>query len=80
MVMYGGAVRNTVLGAKTSLPDYDFIGNFDPDEVQLNHSDLVIGRWDGVNTMRLRVANTTYDLTWTDKDRDTAMDKIRERD
>lgn len=64
VLLYGGVVRNVLLGKETSMPDYDFIGDFDPDEVELNYGDLVIGRWDDVTTMRLKIGSAIYDFTW----------------
>lgn len=64
VLLYGGVVRNILLGKETSMPDYDFIGDFDPDEIESNYGDLVIGRWDEVTTMRLKIGSAIYDFTW----------------
>ncbi len=64
LFLYGGTIRNLLLEAKTSIPDYDFIGDIDPDQIQRDFPNLVIGRWNEVQTMRLKVGNTLYDFTW----------------
>lgn len=64
VLLYGGVVRNILLGKETSMPDYDFIGDFNPDEIESNYSDLVIGRWDEVTTMRMKIGSAIYDFTW----------------
>lgn len=63
VLLYGGTIRNLLLGIDTSIPDYDFIGDFSLDDVQRNFPDLVLGRWDNVSTMRLKIGSTLYDLT-----------------
>lgn len=67
LLLYGGGVRNLLLGTETTLPDYDFIGDFDPDQLVQRHPDLVVGRWDEVQTLRLRIGQGTYDFTWSKK-------------
>lgn len=69
LLLYGGGVRNLLFGTETTLPDYDFIGDFDPDQLVQRHPDLVVGRWDEVQTLRLRIGQGTYDFTWSKKSR-----------
>lgn len=64
LMLYGGTIRNVLLETETSIPDYDFIGDIDPDQIQRDFPNLVIGRWDEVQTMRLKVGTTLYDFTW----------------
>lgn len=64
LLLYGGTVRNLLLNKTTSNPDYDFIGNFDPEKIQDLFPELVSDRWDDVSTIRLRIGNDDYDFTW----------------
>jgi len=66
LMLYGGTIRNLLLGIETSEPDYDFIGDFDPDEIQTKYPHLVDSRWDEVSTIRLRIGNCIYDFTWAE--------------
>lgn len=61
--LYAGTVRNLLLGIETSIPDYDFIGDFDLDQIQGDFPKLVVGRWDGVNTIRLKIGSYSFDFT-----------------
>lgn len=61
--LYGGTIRNLLLGIETSIPDYDFIGDFDLDQIEHDFPGLIIGRWDSVSTIRLKVGAGIYDFT-----------------
>lgn len=61
--LYGGTVRNLLLGIGTSEPDYDFIGDFDIDNIERDFPGLVTGRWDDVATIRLKIGSTIFDFT-----------------
>lgn len=63
--LYAGTVRNLLLGIETSLPDYDFIGDFDLDQIQGDFPKLMVGRWDEVNTLRLKIGSYSFDFTST---------------
>lgn len=63
--LYGGTVRNLFLGIETSMSDYDFIGDFDLDQIQNDFPSLVVGRWDKFNTLRLKVGQHSFDFTTT---------------
>lgn len=63
--LYAGTVRNLLLGIETSIPDYDFIGDFDLDQIQGDFPKLVVGRWDEVNTIRLKIGSYSFDFTAT---------------
>lgn len=63
--LYGGAVRNLLLGIETSMSDYDFIGDFDLDQIQNDFPSLVTGRWDKFNTLRLKIGQNSLDFTTT---------------
>lgn len=65
LFLYGGEIRNLLLKTDTSIPDYDFIGDIDPDQIQRDFPDLIVGRWDSVSTMRLKIGSNLYDFTWT---------------
>lgn len=45
------------------MPDYDFIEDINPDQIQKDYPSLVIGRWDEVQTIRLKIGFTLYDFT-----------------
>jgi len=64
LTLYGGTIRNVLLETETSIHDYDFIGDIDPDQIQNDFPNLVIGRWDEVQTMRLKIGTTLFDFTW----------------
>ncbi|HRI05917.1 MAG TPA: hypothetical protein PLV59_03175 [Candidatus Dojkabacteria bacterium] len=64
LMMYGGNVRNLILGIGTSQPDYDFIGDFDPDYIQNNFREFFVDRWDEVSTLRLNIFGRIFDFTW----------------
>lgn len=64
LLLYGGTIRNILLETETSIPDYDFIGDIDPDQIQRDFPNLVLGRWDEVQTMRLKIGSALYDFTW----------------
>lgn len=61
--LFGGTIRNLLLNTETSAPDYDFIGDFDFDQIQRDFPDQFVGRWDSVSTMRLKLGNDIYDFT-----------------
>ncbi|MFZ3069106.1 MAG: hypothetical protein WA052_02195 [Microgenomates group bacterium] len=61
--LYGGAVRNMLLGQPTSDTDFDFIGNFNLDQIEKDFPGLVVGRWDAVSTLRLEIGSSIYDFT-----------------
>ena len=61
--LYGGAVRNLILGLPVQDTDFDFIGNFDLDQIEGDFSNLVVGRWDDVSTVRLKIGSVIYDFT-----------------
>lgn len=63
--LYGGAVRNLLLETETSMSDYDFIGDFDLDQIQNDFPSLVTGRWDKFNTLRLKIGQRYFDFTTT---------------
>lgn len=65
LLLYGGTIRNLLLNRETSIPDYDFIGDFDPDLIEKEFGEVMIGRWDEVSTMRLKIGSVLYDFTWT---------------
>ncbi len=65
ILLYGGRVRNLLLGRNTSLPDYDFIANFNPDTIQSMFPNLFVDRWDEVSTIRFKIGYDNYDFTWT---------------
>lgn len=64
LLLYGGTIRNLLLKTETSIPDYDFIGDIDLDQIQRDFPGLIIGRWDEVQTMRLKIGTALYDFTW----------------
>ncbi len=61
--LFGGTIRNLLLNTETSSPDYDFIGDFDFDQIQRDYPDQFVGRWDSVSTMRLKLGKDIYDFT-----------------
>jgi len=61
--LFGGTIRNLLLNTETSQPDYDFVGDFDFDQIQRDFPDQVVGRWDSVSTMRLKLGRDIYDFT-----------------
>lgn len=62
LYLFGGIVRNLLLGKETIFSDYDFIGNFNLDQIQSDYSELVIGRWDEVYTIKLKIGPAVYDF------------------
>lgn len=70
--LYAGMVRNLLLGIETSVPDYDFIGDFNLDQIQADFPELVIGRWDEFDTIRLRAGSYSLDFTAA-KDMETRL-------
>lgn len=63
--LYAGTVRNLLLGIETSIPDYDFIGDFDLDQIQADFPKLVVGRWNEVHTLRMKMGSYYFDFTTT---------------
>lgn len=61
--LFGGALRNLLLDQKTNRTDFDFIGNFQLDDIQARFPNLVAGRWDHVDTIRLNIGGKVYDFT-----------------
>lgn len=64
--MYGGAIRGLIMGQGTPCHDFDLIGDFDLEQIIKEYPDQVIGRWDDVQTVRLRLGGVIYDFTSTD--------------
>lgn len=61
----GGAVRYFLLFHESYVTEYDFFGDFDLDQIQSDFPDWVIGRWDDVSTIKLRVGSLTFDFIAT---------------
>lgn len=61
--LYGGAIRNMLLGAETFMPDYDFIGDFDLDTIQYRRPDLVVKRNYSHSTLKLSIGGKIFDLS-----------------
>lgn len=61
--LFGGTIRNLLLKVETSSPDYDFIGDFDFDQIQIDYPEQFVGRWDSVSTLRLKLGKDIYDFT-----------------
>ncbi|MDD4878307.1 MAG: hypothetical protein PHO02_04705 [Candidatus Nanoarchaeia archaeon] len=59
----GGKIRDFILGRNITISDYDFLGNFDLNQIQNDFPQLVIGRWDEVSTIKLKIGSQIYDFT-----------------
>jgi hypothetical protein len=65
LLLTGGAVRNLLLDIPTNHTDFDFLGDIDIEKIERKHKNLLIGRWNEVSTIKLRIGGGIYDFTST---------------
>lgn len=60
--LYGGAIRDYLLDSPI-IADYDFIGNFDINQIYEKNKTNVLGFWPDVATVKLFITGSIYDIT-----------------
>lgn len=61
--LYGGQVRELVIGTRTTSSDYDFIGDFNLEKIQTTFPEKVKGIWPEVSTLRSNFGGLVFDIT-----------------
>lgn len=60
----GGAVRNFLMG-RYAETDFDFMGDFDIEQIANDYPESVVGRWNELSTIRLKIGSDIYDFIST---------------
>lgn len=61
LYLCGGSVRN-LLTKHDEQTDFDFIGNFDIEQIAKDYPEFIIKKWGELSTIKLQIGSATYDF------------------
>jgi len=62
LMLTAGKVRDMLLGMNSSDGDYDFIGPVDLNTIARKSGGVVLGRWDTLGVIKIRVGSADFDF------------------